>query len=654
MAKNISQEDLATTRAEPSSEPQHYVGTFEGDLTGNADTATLLKNSFTITASQDAQGTFSTAGTNQTFPLHITRADKANQADFATKAGTVANADYAVTAGSANTASTAGSASFADSAKMADHATVADNATSADSAKYATRAGEADHAANADNATKATTASLADVATVAKALENPESPVQEAEHARKADLATMAQYDCEGYSFKDMYAKKADYVSKQEAFTKEEAQILFAERGKLLQTASVVGKAFGSGVVKGTDLVLNITSIASGESASFYSALVYLTGNELPSKPDTTKIYITADGRLWLYSQDALSWIDVKSALSTEEKGEINEALDKLGNVVDLTSDQIIKGEKTFKEIPSAPISSIRDDPDRNVVVLHNLREVRDDINADISELTVELQGKLDVINSRLDAQQTGDVLFAYKDYSLPENQPDMIVGTTYIGLLEEDKTFIQLDPEDNSLADPSQVPYWWRYYRKDSKGHITWQDYKINSAIFVDYARLDGANFTGNVTVQNREEPLSLTGLDVLNIHDTRIIVDDLINKAIENADLDQYMPLSGGTFTGKVYVGSQVDVASAPVNIILNKGDIQKLIEQESSKVVRLDAYPVDGDGDYKKQTIYAVPAVNSASPFGGEISEINLYEGQPVTIDMVSDGELAGFVSSNLIAD
>lgn len=650
MAKNITKEQLQA-QVQPRTDPQTYEGVFIGELQGNADTATSLAQSFTVTAGGDATGSFTTAGTNTTFNLnihHATEAETAKHADVAASAATASTATYA---SSADTAASAARATTADTATLADHATTADNANTAAQADYATNAGTAEHAVNADSALLADKAKSADIAEVARSVENPDAPVQEAKHAEKADLAVMAQYDCEGFSFKDRYAKKDEVVLKRDAFTKQEADALYANYGELLQTATVTGQAFGRGYRDGTNLVIQIDSLLTGEAASFYNALEFLGSDKLPDQPDNAKIYITNDGQLWLYNHSTLTWSAVKSTISDNIRQEITEALNKLNNVVDLTSDQTIEGKKTFVSIPQIPISSLRDDPDRNAASLHNIRDVQKTFSMSLSELSTEIRTKLDQVNARLDAQQTGDLLFAYKDYSQPANQTDMIVGTTYIALLEEDKTFIQLDPHTNEPVDKEQVPYYWRYFRKDSKGHVTWQDYKINSATFTEYARLDGADFTGNVTVQNKADPLLLNGLDVLNVHDIRIILDDTVNKALENADLDRYMEVAGGTFTGNVYVPDYADPVNAPENIVLNKQGVISLIQDNSFTIHRLESAPVEETG-LSAQILYAAPSKNAN--FGGEVSEINLYEGQTIDLSKVSNGELAAFVGSNLLAN
>lgn len=554
MAKNISNsnQDALEKTIEAYAE-QTYEGTFIGNLTGNADTATKLENAFTITVAGDASGSVSTNGSNATLQLKVTKAAQASNADHAKTADTVNSAE---TSKSAGYATTAGHAATSDTATNATNAEHAQHAVQADSASNATNANEAQHAVNADKAKSADTATNATTAEVAKkaqALENPEDPVDYAKYADKAGIATIAQYDCEGNSIKDLYAKKTDVISKDEAFTEEKARVLFASQDELLQSAVITGAAYGRGRVTGTTLNIEIVSVAQGESASFYNALVFLNTATLPEEPDTTKIYITSDGVMYLYSRDTLKWEPVKGILSDSLKESIDKALSQLSNYVDLSSNQTINGLKKFKEIPQVPISSITDDPDRNAVSLHNLREVQKTLNdsltnssqsisSSISELENKVQNQLNTLTARVDAQQNGDWLTAYIDYTIPANQASMVVGTTYVGLLEEDYTFIPINPATNEQVDPEQVPYWRRYYNKTSAGIVTWRDFKLDSATFTDYARLDGATFTGLVKVPNNANPLQAKTQEVLNAQDVRTVVDDLVEKAIDenNTNLD------------------------------------------------------------------------------------------------------------------
>ena len=217
MATNIKTNPLVSS---VSNEEKTYTGTFVGDLTGNADTATQLKESFTITFAGDASGSVTTKGANAQARLTINHSLRADSAKYADSAGKVANADYAKAAGYA---ANAGSASQAATATVAEKSNLASRAQEADHAAKATFALESQSASVSSKATTAENANYAEVAGVAnKALTIDEKTwVSNANYAKEANLAKYAQRDCEGYAIKDTYLKiknaQDTYLSKTDA-----------------------------------------------------------------------------------------------------------------------------------------------------------------------------------------------------------------------------------------------------------------------------------------------------------------------------------------------------------------------------------------------------------------------------------------------------
>lgn len=484
MAKNTTK--TANLNAVPTAETPTYEGNFIGDLQGNADTATSLKRTFTITLSGDASGSFSTAGENKNCVVSVQRADEAEHAKLADSALSTQNAQTASTATfatNANNAVNAGHATTADhadhavTAEQANHASTADRATEATHADSAKRTDEADHALKADEATHALTAD---------ALSGNGDPIPEAIHAQTADRATIADYDCLGRAIHLTYATK-DEIPK-DVLTEEEAKTLFIPRSEKLLQAVVTGRAIGTGYVENQTLRINITGIAGdGEHGNLYNDLVF---SELPTEnADTTKAYLDTTGKLHLYDANKQLWIEVTADLDSELQNKIDNALDDLANVVKLTGDQEIRGKKKFTELVEAEIADINSDSDRTVVVLHNLKDVKKDLETNLDNVSDSLTDRLDELTARLDAQAKGDLLFALVDYSLLENQANMVVGTRYLTLLTEDKEYIQLNPDTYQPVDPEAVPYWYRYYIKSDKGVVTWTDYSIQAQL-KDYVK--------------------------------------------------------------------------------------------------------------------------------------------------------------------
>ena len=398
MAKNVPTSGGATTLANRETLYEgRFVGTFEGDLTGNvsgnAATADALRQAMRITFAGDAGGSFQTNGSNATCNLTVTRADRAHEADHATTADTVtkavnadhaAHAEYADHAVSADKAALADSATYADSAGSAQQASFAQNAEAANSAG---KAKEADHAITANEANHATEA---DTALIAKHLENNGDPVPLAEHAKFADKANIALYDCYGRNIPLTYATKDEVVMKEDAFTEEDANALFARKDQLILQATISGKAWGYGYKQCQTLHLIVESLDVDENGNkgIYHQIVFIPELDLPDNPDTTKAYVTGDQVLWLYDINADAWKDVRSKLTPEAQA----ILDKLNNFVDMSTDQLeIHGKKAFKDEVFAPIPSFEESPDHAVAVMSNVRYAYNTLKQSIDEIRTAL-----------------------------------------------------------------------------------------------------------------------------------------------------------------------------------------------------------------------------------------------------------------------
>lgn len=487
MAKNVSSK-AKTADAVPLVDGQVYSGSFVGDLTGNADTATRLAQGYHIHLQGDVTGTILTDGSaDTTCEVTVLKAAMATDAQHASVADTVghaATADTATQAVSAQHAFAADSAKTATNAEFAKQAEMAQKASEATSALSATTATTAAHADFAELAEKA---AQAEIAQIAYELQNDaDHPVPEATHAKSADEALHAQradYDCLGRLIHGTYLTKEEGVSKEEAFDQELADILYARKDQIITQATITGKALGSGFVTNQTLNLVVTDLAlrSDGSAGLYEDLIFVDQDHLPDSPNTTKAYITSDQVLWLYDVDALQWVDVRSKLTPEAQA----ILDKLKDFVDLTSDQVIHGTKQFWDPVYAPIPSLTDAPDHAVAVLHNLRDLKEKLEAAISSGDQTIKIDLDEIWQKLEeledlvygVSHLGDVYITPVDLNLSNNTVNMIPGAVYVGYLEEDKTFIPLNPDTFEQLDPEQVPYWERHWSKDSNGVIKYKD---------------------------------------------------------------------------------------------------------------------------------------------------------------------------------
>lgn len=557
-------------------------GSFKGDLDGNAKTATALQNDFSVTLTGDATGSFTTHGNNTQLNIKVNKSINAENANHAKTADSVAFANTAGTSTYADTsgrANTAGSATTATSAKTAEHSLTSDKANSAELANTANTATHAEFAEEAQMALHADTASEADTAH-ALALD---ATVPYAERAGKAELATIAQFDCDGKSIKDFYAKKADIP--QDALTIDKADSLYVKREEKLLQATVRGKAYGSGVVTGSALAIDIKSIDCGENnISIYDKIVFLETELLPTDPDTTKIYVTHSGKMFIYNQKELEFFEIKSKLDDKVANDLNEAISKLQSAVLTTGNQEIAGTKTFKEVVYGGIPSPTADNDKALATIHNVLDVLSKLDI----LEKDVKDNLTDLTNKVDAQTKGDLLFATVDYSQPENQALMTIGTRYLTLLTEQKEYIQINEDTNLPTNPAQVPFYYRYYLKSSKGKVIFSDYRI-SADLSDYARLDGATFTGSVKIpdvqaSNLEELKKIKDTRALNSKQLNTLLDGIVNDT--TAKLGVLMPKAGGDFTGNITTINQNDLSLAPNNTVLNKQDTSKLIDTNIQK--------------------------------------------------------------------
>lgn len=622
-----------------------YEGNFIGDLQGNADTASRLKNGFTITLAGDAAGNVTTDGSSQTLKVDVVYADRAGDADHASTADTVTQAQTAL---SANYATTAGHATSADSATNAVNASVAKAAGHADSASSAVNAQEAVHALTADKATEADsakTAQRADVAGQAESLPADYS-VPLADYAHKAGWATQAAYDCEGYAFHLTYAKKNEVVLKEDAFTLEDAQSLFMPISARILQATVYGKACGYGTVLGNTLQIHISKIATpdGDGAFYYDlALGKPTANA-----DTTKVYLDENGYLYLWIDEKKAWQQVNAPLPSDVQTQLSEAVGKLNDVVTLSTDQEIVGNKSFRGLVKVGIPVIDEDSGRAAATVHNLRDMRNQYRADYLEAKAWLQTEIQNINARLDRQDKGNILFGYKDYSIVDNQIDMVPGTRYINYLTKEGEYIQLNPATDLPEDPEQVPYWRRIFVKDSNGRVTY----FTDAIDVDltgYAKLTGATFTGNVQVP--DVPLETDDNTVLNSRVTRDLIEQYLNQYNDELNPDEFARLTGADFTGNVTVPAKLMPTEAGDNDVLGKGDIIKLIDDRSPTIINLAAYPEEADLQ-KVNTLYAYPSPLLANCHASEIISVNVRENEVADVMAVSERELAAFGAGDLL--
>lgn len=626
MAKKIQSlpNQSAPFSEERTSYSGSFVGDFTGDLKGNADTATSLAAPFTVTLSGNAQGSFTTAGGNAMLNVKVLQSDQARFAETAQtaqRADVAASAQTAATANSATTAINAGNAATANVANHAETATLADRAREADSAKYAPHADEADHAHTADEAKTSAEADHAKKADVAAALANPDTPVQEANHAKKADVATVAQYDCLGRSITHTYATKAEIPT--DFLTEKQANNLYVPRREQVTQAVVKGKAFGHGFLCGNTLMIQIDDLACNDAGLNIYGDIEFVDQFVEELANTTKVYVDSRGRMFVYAAvvDDFGapglghWVEITSGIADD----VQQALDKLENVVTITGPQTITGRKEFTAIVKAGIPSEDTDDPHSVVTLHNLKDLRDDIDNMLASI------------------ESGGFAYAYKDYTLVENQAEMKAGVTYIGYRAGDKSYIAISPETGKPFDSSAKVEYLRYFRKDSRGQVGYFD--IKAGTLDEYAKLSGADFTGPITVPYLN--LEVSDKRVFNSADVKHLIAD----AVGGID-GKYMPLAGGTFSGEIFGPYAQDIEQAKDNQYLVKSDVEKLITTQALSIEVLDSKPTSIE-NLTPLKLYAYPAEIDPNA----VTKVSIYD-HPVTIDDIDNGEAAFYGVENLL--
>ena len=119
-------------------------------------------------------------------------------------------------------------------------------------------------------------------------------------------------------------------------------------------------------------------------------------------------------------------------------------------------------------------VSDIADNTNFNISKLES--KVDDVIvdNAQINKDHTDIQAKIATIESLVHTQSSGDILFSYKDLSKSENAGSMVVGTTYMNMHDADKNYLQLNADNNQLADQTKKAVYVRYYIKSQSGSIS------------------------------------------------------------------------------------------------------------------------------------------------------------------------------------
>ena len=149
--------------------------------------------------------------------------------------------------------------------------------------------------------------------------------------------------------------------------------------------------------------------------------------------------------------------------------------------IIDTKGQAFTKDLQNTVDTYKKEVSDIADNTNFNISKLES--KVNDVIvdNAQINKDHVSIQSKIATIESLVHTQSSGDILFSYKDLSKSENAGSMVVGTTYMNMLDADKNYLQLNADNNQLVDQDKKAVYVRYYIKSQSGSISYMDRKID-----------------------------------------------------------------------------------------------------------------------------------------------------------------------------
>lgn len=296
MATTTENPNTTTAAAtDATNETTVYTGEFHGDLVGNADTATKLKNNWRLTIGGDADGYVDINAGDAKVDITVKQAVAAKAADQATEVGKAASASYA---------------------ELANLATFAENSAKTE---LATRAVQ-DEKGNviADTYLKAD-------GTASKAQYDANGYDISKTYQRKDTAADKAVADAGGNVITDTYARKEDTV--------------------FFNSVKVQGYAEGNGAIADKTLTINISKVLD----TFSNHVIF---NALPSTEyaqDKTCIYFdSANKKLWIYDDTSKAWKDCFEQIVTKQTSDsarvdaFQSSIDEIHNdVIDIQNKQI-------------------------------------------------------------------------------------------------------------------------------------------------------------------------------------------------------------------------------------------------------------------------------------------------------------------------
>ena len=388
-----------------------------------------------------------------------------------------------------------------------------------------------------------------------------------------------------------------------------------------------------------------------------------------------------------------------------------------------------IEGELQIKRLHDQMteiIESVLDDFKEAALAIKNqaLKELQakaDEIIKCIEEIKCKIYYDLDKFNDRITdieqkleelwqtnaTQDKGDIRFGYVDYSLPENQETMVVGTTYLNFYDENHQYIKINQDTN---EPERDPFYVRYYIKSTSGNVSYiqREVKLDLSAYLKREELKDASTKEKGIVQlatvtevkegtNTLKAVTPFALDkalpdilikkfeqnpngltnnivqqiVKTIADDEHLQEDLAASIADNLEdanigvkpdedttFEQDVTIEGNftvkgdtVFEGSISVPNQVpadDPAQWPDNTVINKGDVEYLISQaKNTRIEVLPSYPASAD-TLEEDVLYSCPLKD----LGTELLFATLRENEKAETASVEEGEQAFFPAGDLL--
>ena len=390
-----------------------------------------------------------------------------------------------------------------------------------------------------------------------------------------------------------------------------------------------------------------------------------------------------------------------------------------------------IEGELQIKRLQDQMteiIESVLDDFKEAALAIKNqaLKELQakaDEIIKCIEEIKCKIYYDLDKFNDRITdieqkleelwqtnaTQDKGDIRFGYVDYSLPENQESMVVGTTYLNFYDENHQYIKINQDTNQ---PEKDPFYVRYYIKSASGNVSYiqREVKLDLSAYLKREELKDASTKEKGIVQlatvtevkegtNTLKAVTPFALDkalpdilikkfeqnpngltnnivqqiVKTIADDEHLQEDLAASIADNLEdanigvkpdedttFEQDVTIEGNftvkgdtVFEGSISVPDQVpadDPTQWPDNTVINKGDVEYLISQaKNTRIEVLPSYPASAD-TLEEDVLYSCPLKD----LGTELLFATLRENEKAETASVEEGEQAFFPAGDLLQE